>query len=101
SVLALAIREAVTNVVRHAGARTCRLALRCRYFGCELEIADDGRGGSSPDGFGLSGMRERVETLGGTLERDGSEGMRLILRLPVPGVSGAVGNGVHASETQG
>jgi two-component system sensor histidine kinase DesK len=101
SVLALAIREAVTNVVRHAGAKTCKLALRCRYFGCELEIADDGRGGSSPDGFGLSGMRERVETLGGTLERDGSEGMRLILRLPVPGVSGAVGNGMQASETQG
>jgi two-component system, NarL family, sensor histidine kinase DesK len=88
SVLALAIREAVTNVVRHAGAKTCQLALRCRYFGCELEIADDGRGGSSPDGFGLSGMRERVEALGGTLERDGSQGMRLILRLPVPGAGG-------------
>jgi two-component system sensor histidine kinase DesK len=88
SVLALAIREAVTNVVRHAGARTCQLALRCRYFGCELEIFDDGRGGSAPDGFGLSGMRERVEALGGTLERDGTQGMRLILRLPVPGATG-------------
>jgi two-component system sensor histidine kinase DesK len=90
SVLALAIREAVTNVVRHAGAKTCQLALRCRYFGCELEIADDGRGGSNPDGFGLSGMRERVEALGGTLERDGSAGMRLILRLPVPGAATGV-----------
>jgi len=88
SVLALAIREAVTNVVRHAGARTCQLALRCRYFGSELEIADDGRGGNDPDGFGLSGMRERVEALGGTLERNGSQGMRLILRLPAPGASG-------------
>jgi len=90
SVLTLAIREAVTNVVRHAGARTCQLALRCRYFGSELEIADDGRGGSDPEGFGLSGMRERVEALGGTLERDGSQGMRLILRLPAPRVEGAV-----------
>jgi len=90
SVLALAIREAVTNIVRHAGAKTCQLALRCRYFGCELEIADDGRGGSGPDGFGLSGMRERVEALGGTLERDGSQGMRLILRLPVPGAASGV-----------
>ena len=88
SVLTLAIREAITNVVRHAGAKTCQLALRCRYFGCELEIADDGRGGSAAEGFGLSGMRERVEALGGTLERDGSQGMRLILRLPVPGASG-------------
>jgi two-component system sensor histidine kinase DesK len=91
SVLALAIREAVTNVVRHAGAKSCQLALRCRYFGCELEIADDGRGGSAPDGFGLSGMRERVEALGGTLERDGSVGMRVILRLPVPGAKGVTG----------
>ena len=88
SVVALAIREAVTNIVRHAGAKSCQLWLRCRYFGCELEIADDGRGGSTPDGFGLSGMRERVEALGGTLERDGSQGMRLILRLPVPGSRG-------------
>jgi len=88
SVLTLAIREGITNVVRHAGAKTCQLALRCRYFGCELEIADDGRGGSAPDGFGLGGMRERVEALGGTLERDGSNGMRLILRLPTPGASG-------------
>jgi two-component system sensor histidine kinase DesK len=88
SVVALAIREAVTNIVRHAGAKSCQLWLRCRYFGCELEIADDGRGGSAPDGFGLSGMRERVEALGGTLERDGSQGMRLILRLPVPGSRG-------------
>ena len=85
SVLALAIREAVTNVVRHAGAKSCQLALRCRYFGCELEIADDGRGGAAPEGFGISGMRERVEALGGTLERDGSQGMRLILRLPEQG----------------
>jgi two-component system sensor histidine kinase DesK len=90
SVVALAIREAVTNIVRHAGAKSCQLWLRCRYFGCELEIADDGRGGSAPDGFGLSGMRERVEALGGTLERDGSQGMRLILRLPVPGSRGVV-----------
>jgi signal transduction histidine kinase len=36
-------------------------------------------------------MRERVESLGGTLERDGSRGMRLILRLPVSGSSGVAG----------
>ncbi len=87
SVLTIAIREAITNVVRHAGAKSCQLWLRCRYFGCELEIADDGRGAATPEGFGLSGMRERVESMGGTLERDGSQGMRLILRLPMPGAS--------------
>ncbi len=87
SVLTIAIREAVTNIVRHAGAKSCQLWLRCRYFGCELEIADDGRGAATPEGFGLGGMRERVESMGGTLERDGSQGMRLILRLPLPGTS--------------
>lgn len=82
NVIAMAIREAVTNVVRHSRAKSCRLILRQRHFGSELEIIDDGQGGSAPEGFGISGMRERVEALGGTLERDGSEGMRLILRLP-------------------
>ena len=90
SVLAMAIREAVTNIVRHAGARSCRLTLRQRLSSCELEISDDGKGGLAPDGFGITGMRERVEALGGTLERDGSEGMRLILRLPIAGPAAAV-----------
>lgn len=85
SVLAMAIREAVTNIVRHAGAHSCRLRLRQRLATCELEITDDGKGGTTPDGCGISGMRERVEALGGTLERDGSAGMRLILRLPMAG----------------
>jgi two-component system sensor histidine kinase DesK len=90
SVLAMAIREAVTNIVRHAGARSCRLTLRHRMSSCELEISDDGKGGVAPDGFGIIGMRERVEALGGTLERDGSEGMRLILRLPAAGPAAAL-----------
>jgi len=90
SVLAMAIREAVTNIVRHAGAHSCRLTLRHRQSSCELEISDDGKGGAAPDGFGILGMRERVEALGGTLERDGSQGMRLILRLPVAGPAPAL-----------
>lgn len=81
-VLALAIREACTNVVRHARATRCRLALRRGPRQFELEIADDGQGGTPREGAGLSGMRERVEALGGTLEHDGSHGMRLLLRLP-------------------
>ena len=90
SVLAMAIRGAVTNVLRHAGARRCRLTLRQRLESWELEISDDGKGGLAPDGFGITGMRERVEALGGTLERDGSAGMRLILRLPAAGPTNAL-----------
>jgi two-component system sensor histidine kinase DesK len=83
SVFALALREAVTNVVRHAHATVCHLTLRQDGPYCELEIADNGRGGSLQEGSGLSGMRERVEALGGILERDGSHGTLLRIRVPV------------------
>jgi two-component system, NarL family, sensor histidine kinase DesK len=83
SVLAMALREAITNVVRHAGATACRLTLRRDSDWCELEVADNGRGGAVTEGNGLSGMRQRVEALGGVLERDGSAGMLLRIRVPV------------------
>jgi two-component system sensor histidine kinase DesK len=81
--LVLALREAVTNVVRHAQATSCELRLRRSTGGCELEIADDGRGSSAFEGSGLSGMRQRVEALGGTLERNSAPGTRLTIRLPL------------------
>jgi two-component system sensor histidine kinase DesK len=83
SVFALALREAVTKVVRHAHATVCRLTLRQDGPFCELEVSDNGRGGSLCEGSGLSGMRERVEALGGILERDGSHGTLLRIRVPV------------------
>jgi two-component system sensor histidine kinase DesK len=83
SVFAMALREAVTNIVRHAHATICRLSLRQNGRYCELEIADNGRGGALEEGSGLSGMRERVEALGGMLERDGSNGTLLRIRVPV------------------
>jgi two-component system sensor histidine kinase DesK len=83
SVLVLALREAVTNIVRHSAAKSCRVRFLRSTQGYQLEISDDGRGGEAPDGSGLSGMRERVESLGGSLERDGSFGTRLSIRIPV------------------
>ena len=82
-VIALALREAVTNVVRHAQATFCRLTLRRNGPYCELEIQDNGLGGIAEEGSGLTGMRQRVETLGGALERDGSHGTLLRIRVPV------------------
>ena len=81
-VLGLALRESVTNIVRHAQATACSLTLARRAEFCELTIADNGRGGSLHEGNGLRGMRERVEALGGTLERDGSKGTSLRIRVP-------------------
>jgi two-component system sensor histidine kinase DesK len=82
-VLAMALREAVTNVVRHAQATVCRLSLQQHGTWCELEVADNGRGGAAEEGNGLSGMRQRVEALGGVLERNGSAGTLLRIRVPV------------------
>ena len=82
-VLALAVREGVTNVIRHAkGARTCTLRLRNTSAGCAFEIHDDGQAEPTPEGFGLVGMRERIEALGGSLLRDLSSGTRLVLTMP-------------------
>jgi two-component system sensor histidine kinase DesK len=83
SVLSLAVREAVTNVVRHAGARTCRMRLEQQNGSCRLEIQDDGCGASNGEGNGLRGMRERVEMLGGTLSRSTEAGTKLTITLPL------------------
>ncbi|MGB8061607.1 MAG: sensor histidine kinase [Candidatus Sulfotelmatobacter sp.] len=83
SVLALAVREAVTNVVRHSKAQICRMRLEQQNGSCRLEIRDDGVGISSAEGNGLRGMRERVEMLGGTLERSSQSGTMLVITLPL------------------
>jgi len=82
AVLALALREAVTNVIRHAAAHTCRIALEQTAAEVRLEVRDDGRGGSAPEGIGLASMRERVEALGGRLERKAGTGTSLLIVLP-------------------
>jgi two-component system sensor histidine kinase DesK len=84
-VLALAIREAVTNVLRHARASTVQLRLDQGDGACRFEISDDGRGDGSPEGLGLRGMRERVEAIGGSLERTIAGGTQLLVIIPTAG----------------
>lgn len=83
SVVALIMREAVTNVVRHSQAKNCKLRLAASNGDCIFEIQDDGRGGSLLEGNGLRGMRERVEALGGTITRDMSAGTKLTFEFPL------------------
>jgi two-component system sensor histidine kinase DesK len=87
SVLSLAVREGVTNVVRHANARNCRLRVEQQNGTCRLEIADDGQGFVAVEGNGLRGMRERVEMLGGTLDRRNKSGTTLTITLPLKEIS--------------
>ena len=83
TVLALALREAITNVVRHAQAQQCSVRLQREDDVCTLEIADNGRGADAPEGNGLRGMRERLEALGGSLQRQIQSGTRLVIHLPL------------------
>ena len=82
-------QEALTNVVRHAGAERCRVVLRVTAAALELEVVDDGRGGARErNGVGIGSMRERATEIGGTLHLRALErGTALTLRLPLrPGV---------------
>ncbi|MEU9208292.1 histidine kinase [Streptomyces sp. NPDC048415] len=89
SALAWALREAVTNVVRHSGARRCAVELVRRQTldgpVLELSVQDDGSGGSGgTPGNGLTGLTERLEKAGGSLEAGRvRRGFRLVARVPL------------------
>ena len=82
------VQEALTNAVRHAGASRIRIDVT-EHDGCvEVAVADDGRGfdpeTTDGGGFGLTGMRERVELADGELDIDsGPSGTTVRARLPV------------------
>lgn len=86
------VQEALTNVLKHAGARGVEVSVRRRDDSLEATIDDDGQGpahGSAASGHGLLGMRERVEALGGSLEATARAGggFRVSMVLPLPGGS--------------
>jgi len=86
STLAFALREAVTNVVRHARATKVSVSVTLALDDAMLamHIADDGCGGAEPAGNGLRGMRERIEARGGALGvvSLSGKGTELTVRLP-------------------
>jgi two-component system sensor histidine kinase DesK len=101
--LAWALREAVTNVVRHSGARRCTVALVRRQTldgpMLELSVEDDGAGGvpgpGGGSGNGLTGLTERLEKAGGSLEAGrAGRGFRLVARVPVGAPADAAGDPV-------
>lgn len=84
SVLAMTLREATTNVLRHAHARRVDVELLQHEGELRLVISDDGRGGALQPGNGLSGMRERIASVGGQLEIDSPEGGGTRLQVTLP-----------------
>jgi signal transduction histidine kinase len=83
-----AAQEGLTNVRKHAGARTARIVLDFGEAGTtRLEVSDDGRGlgtGGGAPGFGLLGLRERADRLGGRVDLSSVPGQGTALRLEVP-----------------
>jgi signal transduction histidine kinase len=87
--LVAVVREAVTNVVKHAGARTVEVDLTLTEHHLELQVADDGDGLPEvlrADGNGLRNLRARAERLGGEMLVEPGEraGIVLIWRVPLP-----------------
>jgi two-component system sensor histidine kinase DesK len=80
--LALALREAVTNVVRHAAAGTCTIGIIASGDDVRLTVRDDGIGTMAPEGSGLAGMRERITALGGQVDRQAERGTTVRVTVP-------------------
>ena len=104
SALAMALREAVTNVVRHADAQSATISITTAGAVVRLEVTDDGRGYPGQQGSGLVGMRERIAALGGHVEvrdaggRHDRRGTVVEVTLPL---AGTVNGGRQAQEVGG
>ena len=98
-------QEALQNVAKHADAQSVRLRLSRHRDRVVLEVADDGAGfdtaapsvgwagGPGPTGFGLAGMRERAELLGGQLDLAATPGRGTTVRLTIPFLPAAQSGG--------
>jgi two-component system, NarL family, sensor histidine kinase DesK len=84
-VLALVLREAVTNVIRHSKAKRCSIILTRSNDQHVLEIKDDGCGFDIKEGMGMRGIRERLAALGGTATWSTTNGTHLTIRVPMAG----------------
>jgi len=86
------VQEALTNVLRHAGAGSVDVEVRVADGWLDLRVRDDGAGpgdGASGDGQGLRGMAERAGLLGGTLTSGPADGGGFVVRARLPARLGA------------
>ncbi len=81
-VLGLAIREAITNIIRHSKAKNAELSFIRNKNGLDISIKDNGIGGSYTLGAGLTGLKRRIESLGGSVDIDINRGTHIKLSTP-------------------
>ncbi|RAO75500.1 sensor histidine kinase [Dyella jiangningensis] len=82
--LALVLREAITNIHRHARARVASVRFQFEAGRFQMCISDNGCGGLAAHGNGVSGMRERIRALGGSLQIDSPARKGTTLKVMVP-----------------
>lgn len=87
--LALVLREAVTNIARHAHAGNAQVHFQREGSTLLMQVRDNGRGGVTTEGNGLAGMRERIAALRGTLQVAPmpNAGTCITVRVPMPDVA--------------
>ncbi|GAA4900213.1 two-component system sensor histidine kinase DesK [Stackebrandtia albiflava] len=79
------VREGVTNVIRHSGARHCDIGFHTVRDGARVTVDDDGHGGAPGRGAGLRGLTERTAETGGRLHVGRSRrGFHLSVEVPLP-----------------
>ncbi len=102
NVLCLALREGVTNLVRHANAAAATLTLETDGDALRMRLQDDGVGFAQCEGNGLRGMRERVRQLGGSVSIKAGEprGTAVTILLPVDRVKRDAVNPVMGVESR-
>lgn len=86
NVLSMCLKEAVTNVVKHSGAKNCFIEVKKNNNEVQLIIEDDGKGfdrTKSLEGNGLKGMGERLEFINGTVKYENTPGMKLTIIVPL------------------
>ena len=90
------VQEALTNTLKHANAASATVVLRFGTDRLEIEVTDDGSGGSATgdgSGLGLIGMKERVDVLGGTLVASPNDGGGFTVHATLPLAPGARASG--------
>jgi two-component system, NarL family, sensor histidine kinase DesK len=86
NILSMCLKEAVNNVVKHSGAKTCFISIRQISDEIVMVIKDDGvfkeTSGRLNEGHGLLGIKERLEFINGSLDVETSKGTELIIKVP-------------------
>jgi two-component system sensor histidine kinase DesK len=83
TVLAWAVREGVTNVLRHSDASMCAITIAAADTAVRLEMVNDAVHASSDGGSGLAGLDDRARELSGTVTTERDDGrFRLVVQIP-------------------